>query len=87
MCVSVYTIEVLGLGTVLLHNGGFFNACTMKRCLHRKVDFKTNAPKMLMFQHSFITIFFKIKANSLQVGTSHRTLLVKVYSAAALSAA
>jgi hypothetical protein len=29
--------------TVLLHNGGFFNTCTMKRCLHRNVDFKTNA--------------------------------------------
>jgi hypothetical protein len=29
--------------TVLLHNGGFYNACTMKRCLHRTVDFKINA--------------------------------------------
>ncbi len=28
---------------VLLHNGVFYNGCTMKRCLHRKVDFKTNA--------------------------------------------
>jgi hypothetical protein len=28
---------------VLLQNGGFFNTCTMKRCLHSKVDFKTNA--------------------------------------------
>jgi hypothetical protein len=27
----------------LVHNGGFYNGCTMKRCLHRKVDFKTNA--------------------------------------------
>jgi len=31
------------IAEVLLHNGGFFNACTMKRCLHRTVDFKTNA--------------------------------------------
>ncbi len=28
---------------VLLHNGGFYNTCTLKRCLHRKGDFKTNA--------------------------------------------
>ncbi len=28
---------------VLLRNGGFFNTCPMKRCLHGKVDFKTNA--------------------------------------------
>jgi hypothetical protein len=28
---------------VLRHNGGFYNTCTLKRCLHRKVDFKTNA--------------------------------------------
>jgi hypothetical protein len=28
---------------VLLHNSGFYNASTMKRCLHRTVDFKTNA--------------------------------------------
>ncbi len=31
------------VGMVLLQNGGFFNTWTMKRCLHRKVDFKTNA--------------------------------------------
>ncbi len=54
---------------VVLHNGGFYNACTMKRYLH-----STN------------TIYFKIKTNSLQVYTVHRTLLVKV-SLAALSAA
>jgi hypothetical protein len=38
----MYTF-VKELKTVLLHNGGFFNTCTMNRCLHRKVDFKTNA--------------------------------------------
>ncbi len=27
---------------VLLHNDGFCNTFTLKRCLHRKVDFKTN---------------------------------------------
>jgi hypothetical protein len=31
------------LRAVLRHNGGFYNTCTLKRCLHRKVDFKTNA--------------------------------------------
>ena len=28
---------------MLRHNGGFYNTCTLKRGLHRKVDFKTNA--------------------------------------------
>jgi hypothetical protein len=27
----------------LRHNGGFYTTPTLKRCLHRKVDFKTNA--------------------------------------------
>jgi hypothetical protein len=74
---------------VLLHNGGFCNACTMKWCLHRKVDFKTNllnnayASQLLhykagLLQNDGITLYFKIKANSLQVNTSHRKLLVKV---------
>jgi hypothetical protein len=69
---------------VLLQNG-----CTMKRCLHRKVDFKTNALnnahvsqllhyKAGLLQNDGITLYFKIKTNSLQVGTNHRTLLVKV---------
>jgi hypothetical protein len=39
----MYRFEYMYQYTVLLHNGGFCNACTMKRCLHRKVDFKTNA--------------------------------------------
>jgi hypothetical protein len=29
--------------TVLLHNSGFCNNCTPKRCLHKKVHFQTNA--------------------------------------------
>ncbi len=36
-------VSVSDLQEVLLHNGGFYNACTMKRCLLRTVDFKTNA--------------------------------------------
>jgi hypothetical protein len=31
------------LNMVLLHNGGFCNTCTPKRCLHISVHFKTNA--------------------------------------------
>jgi hypothetical protein len=31
--------------TVMLHNGGFCNICTLKRCLLKTVDFKTNTPK------------------------------------------
>jgi hypothetical protein len=72
---------------VLLHNGGFCNTCTMKPCLHRKVDFRTNAlnnayvslllhDKAGLLQNDGITAYFKIKTNSLQVDTSHRTLLV-----------
>jgi hypothetical protein len=74
---------------VLLQNGGFCNTCTMKRCLHRKMDFKTNALnnahvsqllhyKAGLLQNDRITLYFKIKTNSLQVDTNHRTLLVKV---------
>jgi hypothetical protein len=43
---SVGGMERGWIAEVLLHNGGFFNACTMKRCLHRKVDFKTNELKL-----------------------------------------
>ncbi len=81
---------------VLLHNGGFYNTCTMKRCLHRKVDFKTNAlnnahfSELLYYKAGLlpndgVTLYFKIKTNSLLVDTSHKTLLVKVSQAAALS--
>jgi hypothetical protein len=38
---------ILNAKAVLLHNSGFFNTCTMKRCLHIKVDFKTNALKVV----------------------------------------
>jgi hypothetical protein len=40
-----------------------------------------------MFHNGFTTIYLKIKTNSLQVDTSHRTLLVKRSSVAALSSA
>jgi hypothetical protein len=72
---------------VLLHNGGFCKTCTMKRCLQRKVDFRTNAlnnahvslllhDKAGLLQNDGISAYFKIKTNSLQVDTSHRTQLV-----------
>jgi hypothetical protein len=61
--------------TVLLHNGGFFKTCTMKRCLHRKVDFITNASnnahvsqllhhKAGLLQNDGIIIYLLIKTNS-----------------------
>jgi hypothetical protein len=37
-----YICQALLCGAALRHNGGFYNTCTLKRCLHRKVDFKTN---------------------------------------------
>jgi hypothetical protein len=41
---------------VLLHNGGFCNTCTLKRCLLKMVDFRTNAPKNVHVQNKcFIT--------------------------------
>ncbi len=33
---------------VLLHNSGFCYTCTLKRCLLKMVDFRTNASQMLM---------------------------------------
>jgi hypothetical protein len=76
--------------SVLLHNGGFFNVYTMKRCLHRKVDFKTNelnnANVSLLFhykagllQNDGIIIHLQIKTNLLQMDTSHRTILGHVF--------
>jgi hypothetical protein len=61
--------------TVLLHNGEFFNICTMKRCVHRKVDFKTNALnnahvsqllyyKAGLLQNNGIIIYLQNKTNS-----------------------
>ncbi len=58
----------------------------MKRCLHRKVDFKTNelnnAHVPLLFyykagllQNDGIIIYLQIKTNSSQMDTSHRTVL------------
>jgi hypothetical protein len=60
---------------VLLPYGGFFITCTMKRCLHRKVDFKTNAlnnahvSQLLHFlagllQNDGIIVYLQIKPNS-----------------------
>jgi hypothetical protein len=71
---------------VLLQNGGFFNTCTMKRCLRRKVDFKTNALnkahvlhllhyKAEKLQNGGIIIYLQIKTNSLQMITSYRTII------------
>jgi hypothetical protein len=39
----VEAYPMVPLSWELLQNGGFFNTCTMKRCLHRKGGFKTNA--------------------------------------------
>jgi hypothetical protein len=61
--------------SVLLHNGGFFNTCIMKRCLHRNVDFKTNALnnahvsqlvhyKAVLLQNECIIIQLQIKTNT-----------------------
>ncbi len=74
--------------TVLLHNGGFFNTYTMKRCLHRKVDFKTNALnnahvsqllhyKAGLLHNDGIIIYLQIKTNNSK-DTSHRTILGQV---------
>jgi hypothetical protein len=63
---------------VLLHNGGFFNTCTRKLCLHRKMDFKTNALnnahvsqllyyKAGLLQNDGIIICLQIKTNSFQM--------------------
>jgi hypothetical protein len=73
---------------VLLHNGGFFNTCTIKRCLHRKVDSKTNALnnahisqlfhyKSRLLQNDGIIVSLLIKTNSFQMDTSHRKKLAK----------
>jgi hypothetical protein len=40
---------------VLPHNDGFFNTCTMKRCLHRKVNFKANALNNVNVSQRIIT--------------------------------
>jgi hypothetical protein len=61
----------------------------MKRRLHRKVDFKTNAlnnahvsqllhNKAGLLQNDGITIYLQIKTNSWQMDTSHRTILGQV---------
>ncbi len=55
------------ISTVLLHNGGFCNNYTPKRCLHMSVHFQTNALKTLFlhkgymksmeFYKNYITLF------------------------------
>jgi len=63
---------------VLRHNGGFYNTCTLKRCLHRKVDFKTNAKhnvivsqlsrcKAGLLQKVCTFSYFQFKTNSLKL--------------------
>jgi hypothetical protein len=73
---------------VLLQNGGFFNTCTMKRCLHRKGDFIINALKKAhvmqllhykaeKLQNDSIIIYLQIRTNALQMNTSHRKIYLE----------
>ncbi len=73
-CFEISMTNPSGFTTVLLHKGGFFNTCTMKRCLHRKVDFKANALnnvhvsqllhyKAGLLQIDGIIIYLQIKTN------------------------
>ncbi len=39
----VEQVQIYCTWAVLLHNGGFFNNCNPKRCLHISVHFKTDA--------------------------------------------
>jgi hypothetical protein len=77
-----------GVTAVQLQNVGFFNTCTIKRCLHRKVDFKANALnkahvlqllhyKAEKLKNGGIIIYLQIKTNSLQMITSHRTIYLE----------
>jgi hypothetical protein len=76
---------------VLRHNGGFYNTCTLKRCLYRKVDFKANATynvhvSQLVPLQSRIVIkglyyFILSDQNKLvEIGCSHKKMLVKLFS-------
>jgi hypothetical protein len=46
------------------HNGVFYNTCTLKWCLHSKVDFKTNARYIMLMFHNCS----RYKAGLLQKG-------------------
>ncbi len=67
------------------------NTCTLKRCLHRKVDFKTNAAykahvsllfhsEAKLLQNGCFILHFRIKTNTLQLDASHITILGKLSS-------
>jgi hypothetical protein len=72
------TSQIQAVPGVLRHNDGFYNTCTLKRCLRRKADFKQMQHIMLMFhncsrykagllQKGCIILYFQIKTNSLKL--------------------
>ncbi len=73
---------------VLRHNDGFCNTCTLKRCLHRTVDFKTNATNNVIVSQLFplqsrvvtkglyYISYFQIKTNSLKLDAVIKKYLV-----------
>jgi hypothetical protein len=74
---------------VLRHNGGFCNTCTLKRCLHRKVDFKTNATynahvsQLFPLQSRIVTkgLYYFILSNQnklVEIRCSHKKCLLFV---------
>jgi hypothetical protein len=76
---------------VLRHNGGFYNTCTLKRGLHRTVDFKTNATNNVIVSQLFplqsrvvtkgLYYFILSDQNKLgEIGCSHKKILGKLFS-------
>jgi hypothetical protein len=75
------------LAAVPRHNGGFYNTCTLKRYLHRKVDFQTNATyiapvsQLFPLQSRIVTkelhYFILSHQNKLvEIGCSHKKCLL-----------
>jgi hypothetical protein len=68
----------------LLHNGGFCNNCTPKRCLHILVHFQTKTPfshyaymKSPEFYENYILLFFlgkKLKVVEITISTYKQQL-------------
>ncbi len=76
---------------MLRHNGGFYNTCTLKRCLHRKVDFTTNATyiahvlQLFPLQSRIVTkgLYYFILSDQnklVEIGCGQKKMLVKLFS-------
>jgi hypothetical protein len=73
---------------VLRHKSGFYNTCTLKRCLQRKMDFKTNATnnvisQLFPLQSSVVTkglYYFILSDQSklVEIGCSHKKILFSI---------